>query len=252
MSDTTPKQTSGLAIAGLVLGILAAVTSFLPIINNLSAVIAVIGGVLSAIALVGALRGKHTAKGLSIAGVVLAVVSFAVVLITQSAYSAALQKATSGASPVDASEQQEDATPAKTEANDDAEASNAGSETQKDYSSLAVGETVTLDNGVSVTVNSVQTGLENYDGSIMIGVNVTYKNDGEDNTSFSQYDWKGEDANGAQRSAAYYSKDDESLNSGTLSPGGTVTGNVYFDDGIVRVLYYDNMFNKAPTAGWVL
>ena len=95
MAETAPqpKTSSGLAIAGLVLGIIAILTSFLPIINNLSFFIALIGGVLAAIALVGALRGKHTAKGMSIAGVVLAVVSIVVVLVTQSAYSAALKAA---------------------------------------------------------------------------------------------------------------------------------------------------------------
>lgn len=97
MSETTTKKTSGLAIAGLVLGILAAVTSFLPIINNLSAIIAVIGGVLAAISLVGALRGKHSSKGLAIAGVVLAVVSFAVVLATQSMYKSMIDTAAQSA-----------------------------------------------------------------------------------------------------------------------------------------------------------
>ena len=63
MSEETTKKTSGLAIAGLVLGILAAVTSFLPIINNLSFIMAIVGGVLAAIALVGATRGKNDSKG---------------------------------------------------------------------------------------------------------------------------------------------------------------------------------------------
>ena len=88
-----PKKTSGLAIAGLVLGILAAVTSFLPIINNLSFIMAIVGGILAAIALVGATRGKNDSKGLAIAGVVLAVVSFVIVLATQSLYSSALKSA---------------------------------------------------------------------------------------------------------------------------------------------------------------
>ncbi|MEE0026771.1 MAG: hypothetical protein U0J70_04210, partial [Atopobiaceae bacterium] len=84
------KQSSGLAIAGLVLGIIAAVTSFLPIINNVSFFIGIIGGVFALIALIGAVRGKHGSKGLSIAGLVLAIVSCAIVLVTQSAYKAAI------------------------------------------------------------------------------------------------------------------------------------------------------------------
>lgn len=253
MSDTSataPKQSSGLAIAGLVLGILAAATSFLPIINNLSAVIAVIGGVLATIALVGAVRGKHTAKGQAIAGVVLAVVSFAVVLGTQSAYSAALdsamEKATTGARPIESSE---GAGAAEQTAS---ETSAPQADSQKDYSSLSVGETVSLSDGLSVAVNSVQTGLANYDGSLVTCINVTYTNNGSGNASFNAYDWKGEDANGAQRSVTFFSDESNALNSGTLSAGGTVTGNIYFDDGVTRVFYYSNVFNSSPAAGWAL
>lgn len=244
MSEST-KQNSGLAIAGLVLGIIAAATSFLPIVNNLSFFIALIGGILAAISLVGALKGKHAAKGLSIAGVVLAIVSCVVVLVTQSAYKTAIDtavdKATNGSQPVATTSEGAGAPePAATES------------TQQDFSNLPVGTSVTLDNGTTITVNSVQTGLSNYDGSVITCANVTIVNNGSSNASFNQYDWKGEDANGAQRSTTYYSDQTDELSSGSLSPGGSVTGNVYFDDGIVRILYYSNMFNKGASAGWVL
>lgn len=269
MSETTTKKTSGLAIAGLVLGILAAVTSFLPIINNLSAIIAVIGGVLAAISLVGALRGKHSSKGLAIAGVVLAVVSFAVVLATQSMYKSiidtAAQSAKENSSAVvqtqakdsepteDKSKKKSDEATAEEQTAPEATQEEAKEEAvEQDYSNLAVGTSVELKDGTKITVNSVQTGLVNYDDSLVACVNVTYENNGDKGASFNPYDWKGEDANGAQRSQSYYSDAENELNSGTLSPGGSVTGNIYFDDGIVRVLYYSNMFNDDPTAGWKL
>lgn len=85
---------SGLAIAGLVLGIIALLTSFLPIINNFSAVLAFIGAIFSVIGLVGALRGKKLGKGMAIAATVINVVVIAVVLGTQSMYSAAINEAT--------------------------------------------------------------------------------------------------------------------------------------------------------------
>ncbi len=256
MSEET-KHGSGLAIAGLVLGIIAAVTSFLPIINNLSAILAVIGGVLAAVALVGAIRGKHDAKGLSIAGVVLAVVSFVVVMVTQSAYKAALDKAVSGSQPVasSASSEPADSKPAESAPAAEAPASQDGAAPaeqtpQKDFSNLAVGETVTLDSGLSITVNSVDTSLTKYDGSPIVGVNVTYANGGSKSESFNPYDWKGEDANGAQRTTTYYMDSTDELSSGKLSSGGTVTGNIYFEGGTVRILYYSNMFNDNAAAGW--
>lgn len=255
-TNSTPSatKTSGLAIAGLVLGILAAVTSFLPIINNLSAIVAVIGGVLAAVSLVGALRGKHSSRGLAIAGVVLAIVSFAVVLATQSMYKSAIdtvvEEAKSGSKVVATTEAE-----SESESESEAEAESVPEDkasAEEDFTNMAVGSTAELNNGTSITVNSVQTGLVNYDDSLITCVNVTYVNNGSKNASFNPYDWKGEDANGAQRSRAYFSDEENALSSGTLSPGGSVTGNLYFDDGIVRVLYYSSMFNDAPTAGWVL
>ena len=255
-APAAPKQSSGLAIAGLVLGIIAAVTSFLPIINNLSFFIALIGGILAIISLVGAIRGKHTAKGLSIAGVVLAVVSIIIVLATQSAYSAAFNKATEGSKPVATSSSSEaSASSSSASASSSSEAPKKEEKTEKpakDYSNLAVGETVTLDNGLSVTVNSVQPDITSYGDKKIVGVNVTYKNDGKDSQSFNPYDWKGEDANGAQRSTTFYMDATDELNSGKLSAGGSVTGNIYFEEGTVKVLYYSNMFNDDAAAGWKL
>ena len=89
-------STSGTAIAGLVLGILAAVSSWIPIVNNLSFVIAVIGLVLSIVGVVGTARGKKAGKGLAIAALVVNLVAAGVVLATQSAMSAAIDDATSG------------------------------------------------------------------------------------------------------------------------------------------------------------
>lgn len=263
---TGEKQTSGLAIAGLVLGIIAATTSFLPIINNLSAFIAVIGGILATIALVGAVRGRHTAKGLSIAGVVLAIASFAIVLVTQAAYSSALKSAAESigadSKPVATSANDESAPAAATDeatpeqpADEPPAQQPAGEETaapQQDFSSLAVGEAVTYQSGLSVVVNSVQRGLAKYDGSPVTGISVTYVNNGTKDASFGSYDWKGEDANGVQRSITFISDGENELSSGSLAPGGTVTGNLYFEGDIVRAIFTENMFIDDSRAAWVL
>ncbi|MCI8468218.1 MAG: DUF4190 domain-containing protein [Eggerthellaceae bacterium] len=88
-----PPSRSGLAIAALVLGIVAAATSFLPFINNISFIIALVALALGIAGLVSVGRGGRRGKGLAIAGIILAVVSGAVVLGTQALYSAALDKA---------------------------------------------------------------------------------------------------------------------------------------------------------------
>ena len=243
-TETTKKPTSGLAIAGLVLGIIAILGSFIPIINNISFIIAIVGGILATVALVGAVKGKNGSKGMAIAGVVLAVVSIALVLITQSAFKSALDKTSenlsSGSKPVENTQSQQD------------DQSEQKSDTSKDYSNMALGETVTLEDGLTSTVNSVNRGLTKYDGSPLVSVNVTYTNTGDKSASFNTFDWKSEDANGVQQST-YFSMDGENrLESGKLSPGGTVTGNLFFEGEPIRVLYFSNMFQNDSKIGWSL
>lgn len=89
MADTN-KPTSTAAIVGLVLGILAIVTSWIPIVNNLSFMIGAIGLVFSIVGMVGTVRGTKGGKGLAIAALVVNVLSLVIVLGLQSAWSAAL------------------------------------------------------------------------------------------------------------------------------------------------------------------
>ena len=83
-----PQSKSGMAIAGFVLGIIALLTSFLPIINNFSFFLAILGMIFGIVGMVGISKGKKSGKGLAIAAIVICVVSGVVVLGTQSMYSA--------------------------------------------------------------------------------------------------------------------------------------------------------------------
>ena len=84
------KSTSAAAIVGLVLGILAIVTSWVPIVNNLSFIIGAIGLVFSVVGVVGTVRGTKGGKGLAIAALVVNALSLVIVLGLQSSWSAAL------------------------------------------------------------------------------------------------------------------------------------------------------------------
>lgn len=84
------------AIVALVLGVIALISSWVPIINNLSFIFALVGVVFAVVGLVGTLRGKKSGRGLAIASVVVNVAAVAIVLATQSAYSAAIDEAASG------------------------------------------------------------------------------------------------------------------------------------------------------------
>ncbi len=140
----------------------------------------------------------------------------------------------------------------QTEQSDAKDQSATEQKTEESTENLVIGTTVNLPDGLSVTVDSVEPGLANYDGSAMTGIHVTYTNNGDDGASYNVFDWKGEDANGAQQSSGYYSDGSDELSSGTLAKGGTVSGNVYFKGDLARVLYFDNMLEKTATASWTL
>ena len=229
---------SGLGIAGFVLGIIALATSFLPIINNFSAMLAVVGFVLALVGTIACVKGRKAGKGLSIAGVVMNVIAFIVVLATQSMYSSAIDDAFFGTSvaPQPATEQ-----PASTGSVDDAADSSQAA---------AAGNSITLKNGLVLTVDGVVTGLQNYDGTPITQVSVTYQNNGNSQASFNPYDWKAEDAQGAQRSQAFYTDGDNELHSGTLAAGGTVSGNLYFEGDVVKVLYENAFIGRGSDVSW--
>ena len=139
--------------------------------------------------------------------------------------------------------------------NDDGNGDAKDNSKQKDEqktTDLAVGTSITTSDGLVVVVDSVQAGLTNYDGSTMTGIHVTYTNNGSDGADYNVYDWKGEDANGAQQNQGYYSEGSDELQSGTLAAGGSVAGNIYFDGDIKKALYFANMLKKSATASWVL
>ena len=90
-----PPSKSGFAIAGFVLGIIALFTSFVPIVNNISFFLAILGIIFAIVGFVGIAKGKKSGKGFVIAALVICVVSCGAVLASQSAYSEALNSASS-------------------------------------------------------------------------------------------------------------------------------------------------------------
>lgn len=94
MPPISPAK-SGMAIAGFVLGIIALLTSFVPIVNNISFFLAILGIIFTIVGFVGIAKGKKSGKAFAIAALIICVISCAVVLASQSAYSAALNSASS-------------------------------------------------------------------------------------------------------------------------------------------------------------
>lgn len=236
---------SGLAIAGLVVGVIALLTSLMPIINNVSFFVALVGAALAIAGLVGCMRGKRAGKGLAIAAVAVNVLAVVAVLASQSMYGAAIDDAMNGPQVVDTAE--------------DASGDGAKDDAQKDEGdksqesqALAVGAQAKLENGLVVSVDEVTPGLTNYDGSAVTCVRVTYTNEGTEAVSFNTYDWKGENASGVRSDTTYFGDASEPLSYGDLAAGGTVTGNLYFDGELSSVLYFSNVLADEPAATWAV
>lgn len=242
-----PLPHSAMAIAGLVLGILGLLTSFLPIINNFSFILGVLGLVFAGVGMTGCLRGKRTGKAMAIAALVLNILTVVVVLASQAAMSAAIdgaQKALEGAAAVSSTAAAVSAT--------DQPSTGQSADASFSTTDLPLGTEVALSNGLVVSVDSVTGGLQNYDGSPVTEVCVTYRNDGAADTSFNMLDWKVQDAQGVVDSATIFLDGTDNLNSGTLVPGGTVSGTVYFDGDAAKVLYYSSLFSSSAAATWAV
>ena len=232
------------AIVGLVLGILAVVLSWMPIINNFAFVLGGIGLVFAVVGMVGVVRGKKAGKALAIAALVVNIASLAVVLGTQSMYSSALDDAANGPDVT--------ATDAAQAAGDDADRGDAADTDAVSTQDLGVGSSVTFEDGVTLTLDSVEPGLTNYDGSPVIGIHVTYVNNGDAEFDYNSYNWKGRDAQGAATDPVYYSEAVDELSYGTLAAGGTVSGSVYFEGDSVSALYYASIIAGSPAASWTI
>jgi hypothetical protein len=81
-----PRKGAGLAVASMVLGIIALLLSWVPIVNNVAAVIALVGLGLGIPALLRARRGTHSGMGMAITGLVISVLAIVVVFATQAFY----------------------------------------------------------------------------------------------------------------------------------------------------------------------
>lgn len=85
------KKLSGLAIASMVLGIIAIVLSWMPIINNVSFVTGIVGFAFAIPAMISTCKNKtKRGAGFAITGLSTNIVGIAITLYTQAAYASIL------------------------------------------------------------------------------------------------------------------------------------------------------------------
>lgn len=158
-----PAGKSGLAIAGLVLGIVAVATSFMPIINNASFFIGLVGLVLGIIGFVQTRKGTKSGTGLAVASIVLNIVACVAVLASQAFYGSVLDEAMSSAGISTSS------------ASSSAVAQGSASSQAAPAASAASDYAVTIDSAVLGT---------DYQGNPAVIVTYTWTNNSDKATSF--------------------------------------------------------------------
>lgn len=238
----TPQKKSGLGIASLVLGIIAIVGSWIPILNNLSFLLAIIGLILGIVGIVAIRKGKVGGKGLTIAAIIINVVAIVIVICTQWVFGKALDEFSKDL----------DSGPKVVSTSEKADAGDSKKADQKaDNSNLAIGKSVTLDNGLQISVDSK---VEKTDqaGDKYLLVTVTYKNTGSDPVDYNEFEWKQTSASGNMEDPEIPILDEEPLNTGTLKAGGTVTGIIPVKPDAASLSYFGNIMDKEATATWLL
>lgn len=83
------KESIAISLIALIIGIIALVLSWVPIVNNLAAIFAIIGLIFEIIAVVINRKNKKT---IGIVAIVISIISFVIVLATQSFYSAKIDE----------------------------------------------------------------------------------------------------------------------------------------------------------------
>lgn len=247
---SAPQHSSAAGIVSLILGILAIIICWIPIINNLSAVAGIIGLIFGIVAILRIKKKNLSGKGVAVAGLILCILSIVITLFTQSLFSKAFDEATSGpkAAKVSDSQSAADKDAKKADKKDDGKEKDAAA-TQD----LAVGKAVTLENGLTVSVDAVETAKDMGKKTYTL-ITVTYKNGGKEKTDFNSFDWKSTNADGAVSDAEIALFEDRSkmLQDGELNPGGTVTGKVPLKEDSIKAQYRGGLFSDKDAASWKL
>ncbi|KRN30796.1 hypothetical protein [Weissella halotolerans] len=159
-------ESKALGIISIVFGALGLVMSWIPIVNNVAAIFAGIGIILGIIAL---LVNLHKTKLLAIIGTVLSVIAVGIVLVTQSMYSNAIDHATKSVS----TSTESGSSKTKTSAN----LNQTHKWTEEEYNSLAVGDALTGQGGVSLKDIEAKYGKPNTSSQVTVN-GMTVKQDG--------------------------------------------------------------------------
>jgi len=231
MQPTVGTKGKGLGIAAMILGIVAALMSFLPLINILGIPLAIVGLILGIVAIVMA-RGKQGPIGFGIAGVVLSAIAL---IITIAMYGAAAAYVADNPDVIDDAV---DAAVSSALAEADSQSASSTSETSA-ASAAAAEPAPAFDEATNtftaeeetITIDQAVLG-EDYDGAPMVSIYFTVTNNGDEDTSVQMlyldavkgvYQDNGNTRNNLDMALVLNSDEEDHLQD-NLKPGGTISG----------------------------
>lgn len=262
------------AMVGLVVSIIAFAAAWLPDFSMLATIIAIISMPFGIVALIGTLKKGSRGRWMPIASLALSVLAIVIAIFTQTfaapevdvAAEVAAERASLAQSP--ASSSSADRALGGLSASSSASSSAANREQITAWSSAAphvdstqgvivddatddtedwavgnnltnlpIGTPAEYATDLAVSVDTVTPGLVNYDGTAITCITVVYTNLSTTAQTYHQYDWTAQSSSGNDVSPCYYTSAQSELGTNEIAPGTTVSGNIYFQGKLSRVIF---------------
>ena len=183
---TASLPLSAMGVTSLVMGILALVISWIPIINNITFLFSILGLVFAIVAFVGIKHHKVRGRGIAYAGLITSIVGFAIMLATQSFYGEVLKQATTTSHTKTATTSTSNNDSEKAQKDDSAGNEEKSQDNNSDNKDASEGE---IDNGkYHVTIKGAELSGEDYEGNPTVLVTYEVVNNQKDKTS-NPFDW---------------------------------------------------------------
>lgn len=183
---TASLPLSAMGVTSLVMGILALVISWIPIINNITFLFSILGLVFAIVAFVGIKHHKVRGRGLAYAGLITSIVGFAIMLATQSFYGEVLKQATTTSHTKTATSSTSNNDSEKAQKDESAGNEEKSQDNNSDNKDASEGE---IDNGkYHVTIKGAELSGEDYEGNPTVLVTYEVVNNQKDKTS-NPFDW---------------------------------------------------------------
>lgn len=174
------KPTSGLAVAGLVIGIIALISSVVPLLNLFSFPLVLLAIIFGGIAVFQTAKGKRGGKGLAIAGLVLGIIGLLITVGMYAGASAASDAASAGTSSgVSSAQQSAPAAGSSADAAGSADTAGADAASQEAPAEAAAAP----DAPYAVTIDGAEMGSD-YQGNKAVIVTYTFTNNSDDARNF--------------------------------------------------------------------